>query len=139
MELFELTKAMFESPAIYADATKGDKRKNFFMIQRRMAINFPIQANMLQNTKINMEATIDFWQQFLRKKYTKTPFWMFITGVKKAKEEKEKKINISSELISQYCRFYGKDPKLIRDALRFYPEQMIKEIKEFDKIQKELK
>lgn len=139
MELFELTKAMFESPAIYADATKGDKRKNFFMIQRRMAINFPIQANMLQNTKINMEATIDFWQQFLRKKYTKTPFWMFITGVKKAKEEKEKKINISSELISQYCRFYGKDPKSIRDALRFYPEQMIKEIKEFDKIQKELK
>ena len=139
MELFQLTKAMFESPAIYADATKGDKRKNFFMIQRRMAINFPIQANMLQNTKINMEATIDFWQQFLRKKYAKTPFWMFITGVKKAKEEKEKKVNLSSELISQYCRFYGKDPKSIRDALRFYPEQMIKEIKGFDKIQKELK
>jgi hypothetical protein len=139
MELFELTKAMFESPAIYADATRGDKRKNFFMIQRRMAINFPVQANMLQHVKINMEATIDFWQRFLRKRYTKTPFWMFITGVKKAKEEKEKKINLSSELISQYCRFYGKDPKSIRDALRFYPEQMIKEIKGFDKIQKELK
>ena len=66
MELFELTKAMFESPAKYAEATKGDKRKNFFMIQRRMAINFPIQAQLLQHIRINMEAAVDWWQRYLR-------------------------------------------------------------------------
>lgn len=140
MELFELTKAIFESPGIYADATKGDKRKNFFMIQRRMAINFPVQAQLLQHIRINMEATIDWWQRYIRsKKYPKTPFWMFIQGVKKNQEKEEKKTKISSETISEFCRFYQKDPKQIKDAIKFYPEEMQKEMNDFQKMIKELR
>jgi hypothetical protein len=139
MELFELTKAMFESPATYADATKGDKRKNFFIIQRRMAINFPMEANFLQHIRINMEDTIDWWQRFLRKKYQKTPYWMFLSGVKKNQEKEEKKIKISNETISGYCQFYQKDPKQVRDAIKFFPEDMVKEMKEFEKMMKELR
>jgi len=139
MELFELTKAMFESPGTYADATKGDKRKNFFMIQRRMAINFPVQAHLLQHIRINMEASIDWWQRFLRKQYQKTPFWMFQQGVKKNQEKEEKKTKISGETISEYCRFYQKDPKQIKDAIKFYPEEMAKEMNDFTKMMKEFK
>jgi hypothetical protein len=140
MELFELTKAIFESPAAYSDATKGDKRKNFFMIQRRMAINFPIQAHLLQHIRINMEATIDWWQRYIRsKKYPRTPGWMFIQGVKKNQEKEEKKTKISLETISEYCRFYQKDPKQIKDAIRFYPGEMQKEMNEFQKMLKELR
>lgn len=139
MELFELTKAMFESPATYADATKGDKRKNFFMIQRRMAINFPREAQFLQHIRINMEATVDWWQRFLRKKYQYTPKWMYVQGVKKNQEKEEKKIKISSETISEYCQFYQKDPKQIKDAIKFYPEEMKKEMDAFQKMMKELK
>jgi hypothetical protein len=139
MELFELTKAMFNSPGTYADATKGDKRKNFFMIQRRMAINFPIQAQLLQHIKINMEATIDWWQRYIRKQYTFTPKWMYIEGVKKTKEKEEKKVKISAEAISEYCRFYQKDPKQIKDAIKFYPEEMAKEMNDFTKMMKEFK
>ena len=139
MELFELTKAMFESPGTYADATKGDKRKNFFMIQRRMAINFPVQAHLLQHIRINMEASIDWWQRFLRKQYQKTPFWMFQQGVKKNQEKEEKKTKISGETISEYCRFYQKDPKQIKDAIKFYPEEMAKEMNDFAKMMKEFK
>lgn len=139
MELFELTKAMFESPGTYADATKGDKRKNFFMIQRRMAINFPVQAHLLQHIRINMEASIDWWQRFLRKQYQKTPFWMFQQGIKKNQEKEEKKTKISGETISEYCRFYQKDPKQIKDAIKFYPEEMAKEMNDFTKMMKEFK
>jgi hypothetical protein len=139
MELFEITKAMFESPGTYADATKGDKRKNFFMIQRRMAINFPIQAHLLQHIRINMEATIDWWQRYLRKTYQRTPKWMYLEGVKKNKEKEEKKIKISAETISEYCRFYQKDIKQIKDAIKFYPEEMQKEMNDFQKMMKELK
>ena len=139
MELFELTKAMFESPGTYADATKGDKRKNFFMIQRRMAINFPVQAHLLQHIRINMEASIDWWQRFLRKQYQKTPFWMFQQGVKKNQEKEEKKTKISGETISEYCQFYQKDPKQIKDAIKFYPEEMAKEMNDFTKMMKEFK
>ncbi len=139
MELFELTKAMFESPAKYAEATKGDKRKNFFMIQRRMAINFPIQAQLLQHIRINMESAVDWWQRFLRKQYQKTPYWMYQQGVKKNQEKEEKKVKISNETISEYCRFYQKDPRQVRDAIKFFPEEMAKEMNEFQKMMKEFK
>jgi len=136
MELFELTNAMFENPELYKEATKGDKRKNFFMIQRRMAIQHPMQASVLNGLKINQEESIDIWQRFLSKQYNKVPYWMFTKGVKKAKEAKEKKINISSSVIEEYARKYKMDLKSVLDALRIFPEEMQKEIKEFEKINK---
>lgn len=139
MELFDLTKAMFQSPGKYAEATKGDKRKNFFMIQRRMAINFPIQAHLLQHIKINMEASVDWWQRYIRKQYTFTPKWMYIQGVKKNQEKEEKRIKISSETVLEYCRFYQKDPKQVKEAIKFYPENMVKEMNDFEKMMKEFK
>lgn len=137
---FEITKIMFESPASYAELTKGEKRSNFFIIQRRMAIQYPVLANMLQRNKINQEAAVDVWQRYLRQvqKFTKTPFWMYVQGVKKAEEAKEKKINISNETVQEYCKFYAQDPKQIKDAIKFYPAEMVKELKEFEKMQKEL-
>jgi hypothetical protein len=139
MSPFEISKIMFESPGQYADLTKGDKRSNFFILQRRFAINYPIQANLLQHIRINMEATIDWWQRYLRKTYQRTPKWMYMEGVKKNKEKEEKKAKISAEAISEYCTFYQKDPKQIKDAIRFYPEDMQKEISGFQKMMKELK
>ncbi len=136
---FEVSKIIFESPGQYSDLTKGDKRSNFFILQRRFAINFPIQAHLLQHIRINMEASVDWWQRFLRKQYTKTPYWMFQKGVKFHQEKEEKKIKITSETISEYCRFYQKDPKQIKDAINFYPEEMQKMMNDFQKMMKELK
>ncbi|MCU0680364.1 MAG: hypothetical protein MUF50_03640 [Planctomycetes bacterium] len=53
--------------------------------------------------------------------------------------KKEKKIKISAETISEYCRFYQKDIKQIKDAIKFYPEEMQKEMNDFQKMMKELK
>jgi gas vesicle protein len=86
-----------------------------------------------------MEASVDWWQRFLRKKYQKTPYWMFQKGVKFHQEKEEKKIKITAETISEYCRFYQKDPKQIKDAIKFYPEEMQKEMNDFQKMMKELK
>lgn len=125
---------MFEDPEGYKEATKGDKRKNFFIINRRLAINYPIQASVLNGLKINQEEAIDVWQRFLRKKYTKVPFWMYTKGVKKAKEEREKKIDISSKVVEEYAKKYKLDLKSVWDALEMFPEKAQKEIKEFEKL-----
>ena len=61
------------------------------MINRRMSIQFPLQAQALQQVKIDEVAVIDFWQSYLRKQYSKTPFWMFTKGIKKSKEKNTKK------------------------------------------------
>lgn len=137
MELFDFIKTLFVNPAEYSLITPGEKRKHFFMCTRRFSINFPLQANALQLLKINQSAAIDFWQKFLRKQYTFIPGWMYIKGVKKTQEVKEKKLNISNESIKEYCKFMKIDPKSVKDAFEFWPDKMILEIKEIENIIKQ--
>lgn len=137
MELFDFINVIFKDPVQYSSITPGEKRKHYFMCNRRFAIQFPMQANALQHLKINQEAVIDFWQNFLRKQFKFVPGWMYTKGVKKSKEAKEKKLSVSNELIKEYAKIYKIDKKSIIDALEFYPEDMIKELKEFEKILKQ--
>jgi hypothetical protein len=137
MELFDFINVIFTNPGEYSSATAGEKRKHYFMCQRRFAINFPLQANALQHLKINQSAVIDFWQYFLRKKYSFVPKWMYTKGVKKSQEIKEKKQNISNDVIKEYCKYMKLDYKTVYDALEFYPNDMIRELQEFEKIIKQ--
>ena len=133
MELFELTKIMFEDPQSYKNVTPGEKRKHFFMINRRMSIQFPLQAQVLQHQKINEVGVIDFWQHFLRKQFTKTPYWMFTKGVKKAKETKEKKTNIKESVLNSYASKMGFDHKSVIEAAEVFPTELKKELQRFEK------
>ena len=137
MELFELTKSMFENPQKYEDATKGDKKKHYFMVNRFMSINFPMQAHVLGTLKNNPAATVDFWQTFVRKLFKRTPHWMFIKGSVRKKKDKEKLTNISEEQILGYSTMHELDHKSVRDAIKFFPEKMKVEFKNYDKIVKQ--
>lgn len=136
MQLFELTKIIFENPESYKDVTRGDKRSNFFMINRRFAIQHPMQAHVLNNIRINQEGAVDIWQRFLSKQYKKTPFWMYTKGVKKAKENKERKINIPTAVIEEYAKRNMYDLQSVWDSLEFFPDEMKKELKNFEKLMK---
>jgi len=136
MELFDFIRVIFTDPEEYLKITTGEKRKYFFLCQRRFSIQFPMQANVLQHMKINQEAVMDFWQVFLRKQYKFVPGWMYTKGVKKTQEIKEKKISVSNDLIKEYCKWNKTDRKTVNDALEFYPDMMTKELNDFAKILK---
>lgn len=133
MELFDFIKVVFTDTKEYSTVTPGEKRKHYFMCQRRYSIMYPMQANVLQHIKINQSAVIDFWQDFLRKRYSYVPGWMYTKGVKKAKEIKEKKINVSSETIREYCKYFNLDSKIVKDALEFFPDEMVKDLQDFSR------
>jgi len=124
---------MFENPREYPTVTPGEKRKHFFMINRRMSIQFPFQAQVLQHQKIDEIGVVDFWQRFLSQKYNKTPYWMYTKGVKKAKEVKEKKTNFKDSDIIEYARKMGFDQKAVREAAEIYPNELKKELQRFEK------
>jgi len=134
MELFELTKIMFEDPQSYSKIPPGEKRKHFFMINRRMSIQFPLQSQSLQRLKIDEVSVIDFWQRFLRQQYTKTPFWMYTKGSKKITEEKEKTSTFKETTLKSFSLMYGYDIKMIKEALEFFPNEMKKELNEHEKM-----
>jgi len=133
MELFELTKIMFEDPKSYQNVTPGEKRKHFFMINRRMSIQFPLQAHVLQHQKIDEVAVVDFWQSFLRKQFKSTPYWMYTKGAKKAKETIEKKTNIKESTLKEYATVMKFDMKAVREAAHFFPIEFKKELDKFEK------
>lgn len=140
MELFDFINLIYTNPQEYSKITPGEKRKQFFMCQRRFAIQYPMQANVLQHVKINQSAVIDFWQNFLRKQNkfsTWLPKWLYTKGVKKSQDVKEKKQNISNEVIREYCRVYKINRKTVEDALEFYNVEMVQELKDFEKIMKQ--
>jgi hypothetical protein len=134
MQLFDFIKIIFTNSDEYDKCTKGEKRKQYFMCQRRFSINFPMQANALQHLKINQAAVIDFWHLFLQKQYKHVPGWMYTKGIKKAKKEKENKQHISEKTINTYCKYFKIDRKSIYDALEFYPDEILKELKDFEKM-----
>ena len=134
MELFTFIRLLFSNSKEYSSITPGEKRKQYFMTQRRCAINHPLEANALQHVKINQSAVIDFWQRFLSKKYKFFPNWMYTKGVKKTQEIKEKKLSVTNDTIREYCNYFHVDKKSVMDALEFYNEDMIKELTAFSKM-----
>ena len=135
MELFDITKTIFENPQEWYKVNDYEKKKFFFIINRMFAIGHPLEAQALQHIKNNPVNVMNIWQRFMqKKKYNKTPGWMFTKGVTKNKLEKEKKINISEELIKEYSRVYQIDYKTIKDSIKFFPDKTIAEIKEFEKV-----
>ena len=134
MELFDITKIIFENHEDWKQVSSFDKKKAFFALNRRFSIKFPLQANVLQHVKINPIDVVDFWFTFLSKSNDKTPYWMYVKGVKKTQEVKEKKSTISKELFNEYCRINEFDRKSVEDAMEFFPEESVKEIKQFEKM-----
>jgi len=136
MNLFDFIKVIFIDPMAYDEVTPGEKRKNFFMVNRRFAIQHPMQANALNHIRIDQSAAVDIWQRFMQKQYNKTPFWMYTKGVKKAKEQKEQKINIPSAVIEDYAKRNMMDLQSVHDAIEFFPKEMKKELKDFESLSK---
>ena len=117
MEIFEITKVIFEQPNRWVEVSNLDKKRYFFILNRRFSIAHPLQAQALQHLKIDPVEVMDFWFRFLSKKYDKTPFWMYIKGVKKQEEEKQKKISVSKEAMKEYMRLNRLDSKTMEAAL----------------------
>lgn len=133
MELFDFLNTLFEKPEEWEQLSNVEKKKHFFMTTRRMAIQFPMQANALQHLKINPVETVNFWQKFIRKKYNKVPGWMYTKGVKKTQEVKEK-VSVSKNIIDEYARINKIDRKSVEDALIFFPNETKKELQDFEKL-----
>lgn len=133
MNLFELIKALFD-PRAWKKVTNGDKKKNYFMINRMLSINYPIHAQAFNRLNIDPVSVVNFWQNFMSNLYHRTPFWIYTKGAKKHKEAKEKKLDIKEATIKKYAKLYNLDLKSVRDAIKFFPKESSVQFKEFEKI-----
>ena len=117
--LFDILRSMFtygsarlnEFPKVLID-------RNYFMINRILAIQFPMQAQVFQQGKINNVEIVYCWADFLKMKgYTKVPGFVYTKGVQRSKESVEAKKKIPESLIREYARHYNVSMKDIHAAL----------------------
>jgi hypothetical protein len=131
MELFDILKAFFNKKD-WSDVSKHDKARNMFMINRIMSMSFPLQANALNNTKIDPVSVVDYWKETLNTKYKATPGWFFTPSKKKEKSKDfvpdedvaefiKEKYEISNREIKELCKYFPKEfkefSKSIKDLL----------------------
>ena len=122
MQLFDLVRVMFTNPKKYSEVKNNDKAKNHFMINRFMAINWPVQAQLLNRNGINGIGVIDTWQ-FLTSRFKRVPGWIY-TKTKKTKAQEKLEYKYSEELVEIYLKVNQISRKDFNQLTKLYPEQM---------------
>lgn len=123
--LFDLINALFTSREYVYNVTEETARQNLFMILRRIAIKYPLEMNVFNDSKVNPLDTIKFLSDYL---YCGTvPKWVY-TSVKSSK--KKSKDDITKDDITLYKSLYDLTDKDISDLLRFHNDEVIQDIKD---------
>ena len=124
MELFDVVKNIFsQDQKKWSTVSRNDKARNFFMVNRIMAIQFPLIANQFNKIKVNPEATVDWWRNNLSARYTKPPHWIYTKVIKSgAKAKKESGFSCDEAEIFVRDR-YNVSKRDLSDLRKFYPEK----------------
>ncbi len=126
MELFDIVKRIFDKkPTLWEDISKNDKIRNFFMVNRIMAIQFPVQANQFNKLKVTPNQVVDWWHDTLSSKFTRAPGWVY-TQTKKSGAKKNDKSNTSKNFEDAEVFISHKFGVSMRDLKQlkiFYPDK----------------
>jgi hypothetical protein len=124
MELFDVVKNIFKNDKEWSKVKSIDKSRNFFMINRIMAIQFPIQANQFNHTKIIAKHVIDWWHVNLSKNFSRTPEWIY-TKTKKSSTDQSKKEDffLDEETERFILQRFEISKREIQELQKFHPEK----------------
>jgi hypothetical protein len=133
--LFDILRFMFTDMNKLKEVPKNLLDRNFFMINRILGIQYPMQAQIFQTGKVNNIEVVYCWADYLQKSigYLRVPGFVFTKGVQRSKDEVESKKKVPESLIKSYANYYKLSIKDIHSALYFYPDLMESEIKNFEK------
>jgi hypothetical protein len=107
------------------------------MINRRIAIQYPLQAQVFNNNKVYAPDVVKFWSDFL---YTgkRPPGWIYTAGAAKSQAKKNEKSKVTSAMIREYSLKYNVSQKEVMTALKFFADDIIAEMLEYEEIKKQL-
>lgn len=128
---FQICDAVFKDRRFIMDLSPNIKKEHGFMLNRRMSIKYPVQAQQMNALKINQASVVDYWSQTLYNgKFV--PKWMMTKGAAKSSKEREKKDKIPTDIMNEYLNFYGISMHDFQYALDNFPKEVKAEIKDFE-------
>ena len=135
-ELFGILDALFVDKEKIYNLSDETCRQYLFMVLRRLAIKYPLQANHFNDGKSNPKDVIRFWSDYL---YTGSyvPGWTKTSGTGKSSKNKANKDEFTKDDIKMYCKNYDISEKEYTDMMRFFPDDTVEEMKAFKKYLKQ--
>jgi hypothetical protein len=131
MKLFDFIKIFFGENAEYYKLKKYDKGKFRFMINRFMAINFPIQAESLNLNGTDSGHVVEAWH-LVAKNFKRTPGWMY-TKVRKAPPKPEDGFIPSDETVKFYINKFKLSYKDYQTCVKFNKKELYAELESVEK------
>jgi len=134
--LFDIINAIFTNKDFIESQTDETLRQNSFMINRRMSIQYPLQAQIFNNAKVNASDMVKFWSMYLfNGKFP--PKWVYTAGAAKSQERKETaNSDVSDTIKKAYCDKYFISIKDLNLAKELFFDEYIQDIKDFEKFYK---
>ncbi len=135
--LFEILNSLFTNKEYINNLTPQAMKQYAFMINRRIAIKYPLQAQVFNNNKVYAPDVIKFWSDFL---YTgKRPQgWVYTAGAAKSQAKKAEKSKVTPTMIKEYSLKYNISQKDVATALKLFTEEIVAEMLENEEIKKQL-
>lgn len=133
--LFETINALFMNKQYIWSLTPEFINQNIFMVNRRIAIQYPVQASVFNIPKINNKELLYFWSDFFYNGKN-VPNWVYTKGTPKKDQDISVEEKISDTLIKKYTQHYHISLKDVKAALRFDHDNAVAELKDFEKLLK---
>jgi len=130
MELFDVLNMMFRDKPKFSKLTNGDKSRNYFMINRFMAIKNPSIAMQLSFYGINPVEVVNYWSLTVGQQYSSTPKWMYVK-TKKERERKKAKLP-ADDLVRVYCDINQIEEKVFWELYKRFQEDLEEELVEYE-------
>lgn len=132
---FDILSMMFTDKMAFDKLSNLLLAKNFFMINRIMAINFPLQAQCFNQLCINQGEVVRAWASFAVAKcgYGRVPSFVYTRGAKKDSASSPDEIDKETKI--EYCKKYNMSLKDFDDILYFNYDNAVAHIKFFAKME----
>lgn len=134
IQLFDYMKLIFsKNEKEWKELKDTDKSRNFFMMNRFLSIQYPVQVHHLSHYKIDPSAVSDYWHRSLSSKFNSSPKWIYAKTIKK--KDQEKKLDLPSQpMIKWYCEKNEISRKEFDQMVSFFGEKFTSELKSMEKI-----
>ncbi len=129
MDLFDYVKTIFSQSKDYEELKDYAKKKNAFMLNRFMSIQYPVQAQMFNVLNVNPIGVADSWRK-VGIRHKRTPGWIFTKTKKKAKDSV---YSPSDEVLAVYLKANEIGMREYKDAMKYDSEQVIESLKKIEK------
>jgi hypothetical protein len=134
MNFFDVLKAIFDK-RLWKEVSVDDKYKYFFLINRYLSIEFPLEINKCQIIglgKQNSARMLDCWNISLSKRHSRAPNYIFTkSGSVESVEDPLK--GISKEDVIAYMHHYRLDTKELNSLKKILPSELRSEVLAFRK------